>query len=114
VLAAEGVDAGQRLIMRHVGSDTDALLGTVGAAAKLTVLEPDKGVVRFAPWRPFSASVPPPSAFPADPLGRVPGDRQTAPSAAPAPDAARTDSEAVSPEGINLEEASARAKGVGP
>jgi hypothetical protein len=50
---AEGVDPGTRLVMRHAGSEVDALLATsVGAAAKLTVQETDSGS-RFRPWKAF-------------------------------------------------------------
>jgi hypothetical protein len=68
-LIAEGVDPGQRLVMRHEGSAIDALLATsVGAAAKLTVEETGTGP-RFRLWKPFQASdVWPPVASEADPL----------------------------------------------
>src|SRR5580765_144013 len=41
------------LIMRHAGSDTDALTSTVGAAAKLTVQEGEESGPRFIRWMPF-------------------------------------------------------------
>src|SRR5215470_2073014 len=49
-LAAEGVDPATRIVMRHQGKDYDALVSTVGTAAKLTVEEGD-GVPRFRRWR---------------------------------------------------------------
>jgi hypothetical protein len=52
VLVAEGVDPKTRIVMRHVGSQTDALITKVGAAAKLSVKE-DDGLPRFRPWTPF-------------------------------------------------------------
>ena len=45
--ANEGAyDPRQRAVMRHVGSDVDALSATIGAAARLTVAE--SGTPRFA------------------------------------------------------------------
>jgi hypothetical protein len=52
VLVADGVDPTTRIVMRHVGSRTDALIAKVGAAAKLSVKEDDEPP-RFRPWTPF-------------------------------------------------------------
>ena len=51
VLLAKGLAApGDLLIMRHAGSDHDALRAAVGVAAKLTVNE-TVGTPRFVRWR---------------------------------------------------------------
>lgn len=42
VLQREGVAADQRIIMRHLGSEVDALASTVGQAAALGVGEGDR------------------------------------------------------------------------
>ena len=52
VLLAEGVDPATPLVMRHAGSQTDSLKGTVGAAAKLTVEETRTAGPYFRKWRP--------------------------------------------------------------
>jgi hypothetical protein len=52
LLAAGLANPGDRLIMRHAGSDTDAMVSTVGAAARLTVAEGKDGKPRVIPWRP--------------------------------------------------------------
>jgi hypothetical protein len=54
VLAAEGHDPATILVLRHAGSATDALRSTIGAAAKLTVVEEGDGAPRFRPWKAFS------------------------------------------------------------
>ena len=55
VLLAEGVDPATPLVMRHAGSQTDSLKGTVGAAAKLTVKEaPSMSGPVFQKWKPFA------------------------------------------------------------
>ena len=82
-LVAEGVDPGQRLVMRHQGSVIDALLAkSVAAAAKLTVEETGTGP-RFRLWKPFQASDVWPPAAPDDPaaLGQPP-EAQNAPATA--------------------------------
>jgi len=48
VLLAEGADPKTTLIMRHAGSDVDALRGPIGTAAKLTVRD-DRGTI-FVPY----------------------------------------------------------------
>jgi hypothetical protein len=54
VSVSQGVDPSTRYVMRHVGSSTDCLLGTVGSAAKLTIEERDRGAsLRLGRWRPF-------------------------------------------------------------
>ena len=83
---AEGLDPATELILRHAGSTTDALRATVSAAARLTVLEDDRGGLRFGAWNrssdptwkgPRSASRSP--AFPAEKaLQRLPAARQSA------------------------------------
>jgi hypothetical protein len=57
VLLAEGLAApSDVLIMRHVGSQVDALKAAVGVAAKLTVNETaGTGTPRFEPYRQFKA-----------------------------------------------------------
>jgi hypothetical protein len=52
ILIANGIDSSTHIIMRHAGSSTDALITTVGAAAKLRVKE-DDGLPRFRTWVPF-------------------------------------------------------------
>jgi hypothetical protein len=52
VLVADGVNPATQIVMRHVGSQTDALVSTVGGAAKLRVKE-DGAPPRFRPWTPF-------------------------------------------------------------
>jgi hypothetical protein len=55
-LVAEGVDPGARLVMRHEGSATDALIArSVGEAAALTVEDGERGI-HFRRWKPFQAS----------------------------------------------------------
>jgi hypothetical protein len=52
-LLAQGLaDPGDRLVMRHAGSETDAMVSTVGTAAKLTVAEGKDGKPRVIAWRP--------------------------------------------------------------
>ena len=55
VLAARGVPAETRIVMRHQGSDEDALISTVGVAAGLMVREQDipPSEPRFVRWKPF-------------------------------------------------------------
>jgi hypothetical protein len=50
VLLAEGADSAARFVMRHEGSPHDALLSTVGAAAKLAVADDSVGKPVFVPW----------------------------------------------------------------
>jgi hypothetical protein len=50
VLLARGADPDTTLIMRHTGSATVALRGKLGAVARLTVKEPDRGRMQFAAW----------------------------------------------------------------
>jgi hypothetical protein len=45
-------DPGDRLVMRYAGSESDALISTVGTAAKLTVSDAN-GPPQFRPWKPF-------------------------------------------------------------
>ena len=47
-----GHDPTTVLVMRHAGSDTDALTGRIGAAAKLRVKGSRKGPPRFVAWDP--------------------------------------------------------------
>jgi hypothetical protein len=54
VLAAEGHDPATVLVLRHASSATDALRSTIGAAAKLTVVQEGDGAPRFRPWKAFS------------------------------------------------------------
>jgi hypothetical protein len=46
-LLREGERPKRRVIMRHEGSDIDAMRTTVGTAAKLHVIEPDYGAPTF-------------------------------------------------------------------
>lgn len=52
-LLAEGHDRGLVLVMRHVGSDTESLRATLGAAATLTVEETPYGP-KVRRWKPIS------------------------------------------------------------
>jgi hypothetical protein len=52
VLVADDVDPRARIVMRHAGSQTHALIAKVGAAAKLSVKEGDEPP-RLRPWTPF-------------------------------------------------------------
>jgi hypothetical protein len=56
ILLKSGTDPATRLILRHVGSDTDCLCTTVGAAAKLTCQEGDLPP-RFATWEPWPSGL---------------------------------------------------------
>jgi hypothetical protein len=63
-LLALGYDPGQVAVMRHAGSPVDCLYGAIGAAAALTVKEPDADAIRLATWKAFSdRPVEPPVAF---------------------------------------------------
>jgi hypothetical protein len=53
ILIFKGIDPAARVVMRHAGSATDALITTVGATAARTV-EEGGGVPPFRPWKPFS------------------------------------------------------------
>jgi hypothetical protein len=53
VLIGEGIDPVSRVVMRHAGSDKDALRSTVGAAAKLTVSDSDTGRPKFKTFKPW-------------------------------------------------------------
>jgi hypothetical protein len=55
VLLAEGIKPDTVLVMRHAGSAADALRSTVGAAAKLTVVDDRGGKPIFAKWSPYEA-----------------------------------------------------------
>ena len=49
-LLDKGVTGNTPLILRHAGAGHDALRSTVGAAARLTVKDSQKGVPTFVPW----------------------------------------------------------------
>jgi hypothetical protein len=51
-LVAASLDPETRIVMRHLGSEKDALIAKVGAAAKRRVKE-DNGPPRFRTWTPF-------------------------------------------------------------
>jgi hypothetical protein len=53
VLVAEGIAPDTHIEMRHGGADHAALRATVGAAAKLRVVEGNRDTVRFARWSAF-------------------------------------------------------------
>jgi hypothetical protein len=73
VLLGEGTAPATRLVMRHAGSPTDALIGTVGAAANLTVQEGDR-LPHFRQWRPSSYAAETPRDAPRHlPAIQVPG-----------------------------------------
>lgn len=55
VLLGEGVPPETILAMRHEGDDIITMRTTVGDAAKLTVVEPDRGSPRFKRWEALSA-----------------------------------------------------------
>jgi hypothetical protein len=55
VLMAAGHDPLTILQLRHAGSDTISLRTTIGAAAKLTVIERDRHGPRFEPYRRWNA-----------------------------------------------------------
>jgi hypothetical protein len=50
-LLANGADPAAKLVMRHAGSDADALRSTVGAAARLTVEEGERRP-KVTIWKP--------------------------------------------------------------
>jgi hypothetical protein len=52
-LLLDGCDPGAIIIMRHAGSDIDALRSTAGAAAKLTVEEGDRTAPSIRSWKAF-------------------------------------------------------------
>ena len=52
-LLEEGRDPETPIVMRHSGSNADALRGTVGAAAGLTVSDSRQGKPVFKPWQPY-------------------------------------------------------------
>jgi hypothetical protein len=58
VLQREGVPDETPITMRHEGEIEVALRSTVGAAAKLTIVENEREGPRFARYRPFSAAMP--------------------------------------------------------
>ena len=53
-LLAEGFSPNTVIAMRRAGSDTDCMTATLGAAAKLTVVEHND--TRFTKWKPFPRS----------------------------------------------------------
>ncbi len=53
VLLAEGFDHSITIVMRHRGSDVDALRARLGVAARLTVREEDGRAPRFTRWKPL-------------------------------------------------------------
>jgi hypothetical protein len=75
LLLAEGVDPATKLVMRHSGSEIDALRSTIGAAAKLTVSDDNSGKPRFRSYRPWSGPVAVPGSPPMrqieEPVGPV-------------------------------------------
>ena len=58
VMLAEGLaEPADTLVMRHAGSQVDALRATVAVAARLTVTDSRLGRPRFAAWQPFIAPI---------------------------------------------------------
>jgi hypothetical protein len=72
VLVADGVDPTTRIVMRHVGSRTDALIAKVGAAAKLSVKEDDEPPRFSLGHHSLPARSSRPSVLRSRPLGRQP------------------------------------------
>ena len=62
-LLAEGANPQATIILKHPGSETDCLRARLGAAAKLTVEESNRGKPTFRRWkpRPLSPEGEPPS-----------------------------------------------------
>jgi hypothetical protein len=60
-LIASGYPADTIIVMRHAGSEIEALRSTIGAAALLRVAEGDRGAPRLRPWvaRPLRQGSPP-------------------------------------------------------
>src|SRR5262245_10500154 len=56
VLVARGADTNSILVMRHVGSSINALVAKLCVAAGLTVKDPDRGRIHFAPYMAFPSS----------------------------------------------------------
>ena len=56
VLIALGADTNSWIVMRHRGSDVDALRTKIGIAAALVVKEPDRGRAHFACYVPLGSS----------------------------------------------------------
>jgi hypothetical protein len=87
VLLAEGADPATRFIMRHEASPHEALRSTVGAAAKLTVVDDRGGKPIFAKWSPYDAHrstvVTSPMRETDPALARVPDAPELAPEAVP-------------------------------
>ena len=52
VLLAEGAAPKTVIGMRRLGCTQITMTGILGARAKLTVEDPDRGVPRFRPWKP--------------------------------------------------------------
>ena len=50
-LLADGMDPNTQITMRHAGSNTDALMSTIGVAAKLCVTERQAAAPRFARYQ---------------------------------------------------------------
>ena len=67
VLVGRGADTNSVLILRHAGSDTNCLIGKLGIVARLTVKEPDRGRIHFAPYTAFPSS-PVPASVRSTPL----------------------------------------------
>ena len=64
-------------VMRHVGSEVEALRSTVGTAAKLSVADRDRGKPTFELWRtmPPSSAVTPPIEFNPEQVPEQPDER---------------------------------------
>jgi hypothetical protein len=70
VLVERGVDTNSWIVMRHQGSDVDALRSKVGIAAKLTVRE-DRDAPRFVKYAPWKAPEPREGSPPMRQTGRA-------------------------------------------
>ena len=71
VLLSEGADPNAWVVMRHAGSNTDALRTKVGIGAKLTVEDGPDGRPRFRPYRPYPLALSPHKRKTDLPLSRV-------------------------------------------
>jgi hypothetical protein len=63
VMLKEGCPSSIPVIMRHMGSDHDALRSTVGHAAKLSVKDSSIGRPIFGKWQPYAVPISPPMSL---------------------------------------------------
>jgi hypothetical protein len=73
-----GHDPAARLVMRHAGSEIEALRSTIGAAARLTVREDEKRGPELVRYKAFlHADIAPPIAPEKDPAKSTPSPKPT-------------------------------------